>query len=283
MYKIIEKKTLNANTKLMVIDAPHVAKKAQPGQFIILRVTEDGERIPLTIAAYDREQGYITIIFQEIGATTQALGTLNEGDCLHDFVGPLGRASEFDGMKKVAVVGGGLGCAIAYPQAKALHDMGCEVDLIAGFRSKDIIILEDEMRDACTNLHIVTDDGSNGRKALVTQVLKELIDAGSQYDAVIAIGPMIMMKFVAETTRPYGIKTIVSMNSIMVDGTGMCGGCRITVGGETKFACVDGPDFDGHQVDFDEAMRRASIYKPQEQAAIAAHKEHCNLLKMEVK
>ena len=251
MYKIIEKKTLNANTKLMVIDAPHVAKKAQPGQFIILRVTEDGERIPLTIAAYDREQGYITIIFQEIGATTQALGTLNEGDCLHDFVGPLGRASEFDGMKKVAVVGGGLGCAIAYPQAKALHEMGCEVDLIAGFRSKDIIILEDEMRDACTNLHIVTDDGSNGRKALVTQVLKELIDAGSQYDAVIAIGPMIMMKFVAETTRPYGIKTIVSMNTLMVDGTGMCGGCRLTVGGETKFACVDGPDFDGHLVDFD--------------------------------
>ena len=283
MYKIIEKKTLNANTKLMIIDAPHVAKKAQPGQFIILRVTEDGERIPLTIAAYDREQGYITIIFQEIGATTQALGTLNEGDCLHDFVGPLGRASEFDGMKKVAVVGGGLGCAIAYPQAKALHDMGCEVDLIAGFRSKDIIILEDEMRDACTNLHIVTDDGSNGRKALVTQVLKELIDAGSQYDAVIAIGPMIMMKFVAETTRPYGIKTIVSMNTLMVDGTGMCGGCRVTVGGETKFACVDGPDFDGHLVDFDEAMRRAAIYKPQEKTAVQRREDHCNLYKMEVK
>ena len=283
MYKIIEKKTLNANTKLMVIDAPHVAKKAQPGQCIILRVTEDGERIPLTIAAYDREQGYITIIFQEIGATTQALGTLNEGDCLHDFVGPLGRASEFDGMKKVAVVGGGLGCAIAYPQAKALHDMGCEVDLIAGFRSKDIIILEDEMRDACTNLHIVTDDGSNGRKALVTQVLKELIDAGSQYDAVIAIGPMIMMKFVAETTRPYGIKTIVSMNTLMVDGTGMCGGCRLTVGGETKFACVDGPDFDGHLVDFDEAMRRAAIYKPQEKTAVQRREDHCNLYKMEVK
>ena len=283
MYKIIEKKTLNANTKLMLIDAPHVAKKAQPGQFIILRVTEDGERIPLTIAAYDREQGYITIIFQEIGATTQALGTLNEGDCLHDFVGPLGRASEFDGMKKVAVVGGGLGCAIAYPPAKALHDMGCEVDLIAGFRSKDIIILEDEMRDACTNLHIVTDDGSNGRKALVTQVLKELIDAGSQYDAVIAIGPMIMMKFVAETTRPYGIKTIVSMNTLMVDGTGMCGGCRLTVGGETKFACVDGPDFDGHLVDFDEAMRRAAIYKPQEKTAVQRREDHCNLYKMEVK
>ena len=283
MYKIIEKKTLNANTQLMIIDAPHVAKKAQPGQFIILRVTEDGERIPLTIAAYDREQGYITIIFQEIGATTQALGTLNEGDCLHDFVGPLGRASEFDGMKKVAVVGGGLGCAIAYPQAKALHEMGAEVDLIAGFRNKDIIILEDEMKNACTNLHIVTDDGSNGRKALVTQVLKELIDAGSQYDAVIAIGPMIMMKFVAETTRPYGIKTIVSMNTLMVDGTGMCGGCRLTVGGETKFACVDGPDFDGHLVDFDEAMRRAAIYKPQEKTAVQRREDHCNLYKMEVK
>lgn len=283
MYKIIEKKTLNANTKLMVIDAPHVARKAQPGQFIILRVHEDGERIPLTIAAYDRAQGLITIIFQEIGATTRALGALNVGDCLHDFVGPLGRASELEGLKKVAVVGGGLGCAIAYPQAKALHDMGAEVDLIAGFRSKDIIILEDEMRAACTNLHVVTDDGSNGRKALVTQVLKELIDAGNQYDAVIAIGPMIMMKFVAETTRPYGIKTIVSMNTLMVDGTGMCGGCRLTVGGETKFACVDGPDFDGHLVDFDEAMRRAAIYKPQEQAAVARREDHCNLFKMEVK
>ena len=242
MYQILEKKTLNANTKLMVIEAPHVARKAEPGQFIILRVTEDGERIPLTIAEYDREKGTITIIFQEVGATTMALGQLNVGDCLHDFVGPLGKASELEGLKKVAVVGGGLGCAIAYPQAKKLHEMGCEVDLIAGFRNKDIIILEDEMKAASTNLYVVTDDGSNGRKALVTEVLKELIEAGNQYDAVIAIGPMIMMKFVAETTRPYGIKTIVSMNTIMVDGTGMCGGCRLTVGGETKFACVDGPD-----------------------------------------
>lgn len=281
MYEILEKETLNANTKRMVIHAPHVAKKAEPGQFIILRVTQDGERIPLTIAAYDREAGTIMIIFQEVGATTKALGALNKGDSLHDFVGPLGRASELDGLKKVAVVGGGLGCAIAYPQAKKLHEMGAQVDLIAGFRSKDIIILEDEMIAACTHLHIVTDDGSNGRKALVTQVLKELIDAGNQYDAVIAIGPMIMMKFVCETTRPYGIKTIVSMNTTMVDGTGMCGGCRLTVGGETKFACVDGPDFDGHLVDFDETMRRSAMYKAQEKTAMERHE--CNLHKMEVK
>ena len=265
----------------MVIEAPHVARKAEPGQFIILRVTEDGERIPLTIAEYDREKGTITIIFQEVGATTMALGQLNVGDCLHDFVGPLGKASELEGLKKVAVVGGGLGCAIAYPQAKKLHEMGCEVDLIAGFRNKDIIILEDEMKAASTNLYVVTDDGSNGRKALVTEVLKELIEAGNQYDAVIAIGPMIMMKFVAETTRPYGIKTIVSMNTIMVDGTGMCGGCRLTVGGETKFACVDGPDFDGHLVDFDGSMRRSAMYKAQEKASVERHE--CNLMKQEVK
>ena len=282
MYQILKKQTLNANTKLMVIDAPHVARKAEPGQFIILRVSAEGARIPLTIADFDREKGSVTIIFQEVGATTQALGSLNEGECLHDFVGPLGKASELEGLKKVAVVGGGLGCAIAYPQAKKLHEMGAEVDLIAGFRNKDIIILEDEMKNACTNLHIVTDDGSNGRKALVTQVLKELIDAGNQYDAVIAIGPMIMMKFVCETTRPYGIKTIVSMNTIMVDGTGMCGGCRLTVGGETKFACVDGPDFDGHLVDFDGAMRRGAMYKAQERAAVERREEHCNLFKKEV-
>lgn len=280
MYQILEKRTLNVNTKFMVIDAPYVARKAEPGQFIILRVSEEGERIPLTVADYDREKGTVTIIFQEVGATTMALGELNEGDCLHDFVGPLGRASELEGLKRVAVVGGGLGCAIAYPQAKKLHEMGAEVDLIAGFRNKDLIILEDEMKDACTNLHIVTDDGSNGRKALVTQVLKELIDAGNQYDTVIAIGPMIMMKFVCETTRPYGIKTIVSMNTIMVDGTGMCGCCRLTVGGETKFACVDGPDFDGHLVDFDGSMRRSAMYKEQEKAAIERHK--CNLMNKEV-
>ena len=281
MYKILKKKVLNSNTTLMVVDAPHVARKCRPGQFIILRVDEDGERIPLTIADYNRESGEITIIFQAAGASTQALSELAEGEAIHDFAGPLGRPSELEGLKRVAVVGGGLGCAIAYPQAKALHEMGAEVDLIAGFRSKDIIILEDEMRAASTNLHIVTDDGSNGRKALVTQVLKELIDAGNQYDAVIAIGPMIMMKFVGETTRPYGIKTIVSMNATMVDGTGMCGGCRLTVGGETKFACVDGPDFDGHLIDFDESMRRSAMYKEQEKAAMERHT--CNLHKMEVK
>ena len=283
MYRIVRKEALRPTVTLYEIEAPLVAKKAQPGQFIILRVSAEGERIPLTIADFDREKGSVTIIFQEVGATTQALGSLNEGECLHDFVGPLGKASELEGLKKVAVVGGGLGCAIAYPQAKKLHEMGAEVDLIAGFRSKDIIILEDEMKNACTNLHIVTDDGSNGRKALVTQVLKELIDAGNQYDAVIAIGPMIMMKFVCETTRPYGIKTIVSMNTIMVDGTGMCGGCRLTVGGETKFAGVDGPDFDGHLVDFDGAMRRGAMYKAQERAAVERREEHCNLFKKEVK
>lgn len=281
MYRVIEKRRLNANTALMVVDAPHVARKCSPGQFIILRVDEDGERIPLTIADYNRRTGEVTIIFQMIGASTKALGELEEGDSIHDFVGPLGRASELEGLKKVAVVGGGLGCAIAYPQAKALHEMGAEVDLIAGFRTKDIIILEEEMRAASTNLHIVTDDGSNGRKALVTQVLKELIDAGNQYDAVIAIGPMIMMKFVCETTRPYQIKTIVSMNATMVDGTGMCGCCRLTVGGETKFACVDGPDFDGHLIDFDESIRRSAMYKAQEKAT--AEKHECNLHKMEVK
>ena len=283
MYQILEKRRLSANSIKLVIDAPYVAKKAEPGQFIILRVDEDGERIPLTISEYDREKGTIAIVVQEIGATTMKLGMMNEGDCLHDFVGPLGIASELEGYKRAAVVGGGLGCAIAYPQAKKLHELGCKVDLIAGFKNTDAIILEDEMRNASTNLYVMTDDGSNGNKGFVTTKLQELLEAGEQYDVVIAIGPMIMMKFVSETTRPYGIKTIVSMNSIMVDGTGMCGGCRITVGGETKFACVDGPDFDGHQVDFDEAMRRASIYKPQEQAAIEAHKEHCNLLKMEVK
>ena len=280
MYQILEKRRLSSNVVLLVIDAPYVAKKAEPGQFIILRVDADGERIPLTISAYDRKKGTITIVVQEVGATTMKLGQMNQGDCLHDFVGPLGKASEFDGIKKAAVVGGGLGCAIALPQAQKLHDMGVDVDLIAGFRNTDAIILEDEMKGACSRLTLVTDDGSNGHKGFVTDALKELIEAGNKYDVVIAIGPMIMMMFVCKTTEPYGIKTIVSMNTIMVDGTGMCGGCRLTVGGETKFACVDGPDFDGHQVDFDEAMRRSAIYKPQEQAA----REHqCNLMKMEVK
>ncbi|MCD8356157.1 MAG: sulfide/dihydroorotate dehydrogenase-like FAD/NAD-binding protein [Clostridia bacterium] len=280
MYQILKKRRLSANVVLLEIDAPYVAKKAEPGQFIILRVDAEGERIPLTISAYDRDKGIITIVVQEVGATTIKLGQMEEGDCLHDFVGPLGKASEFEGIKKAAVVGGGLGCAIALPQAKKLHDMGVEVDLIAGFRNTDAIILEEEMTAACTNLTIVTDDGSNGHKGFVTDALKDLIEAGNQYDIVIAIGPMVMMKFVCKTTEPYGIKTIVSMNTIMVDGTGMCGGCRLTVGGETKFACVDGPDFDGHQVDFDEAMRRAAIYKPQE---LAAKDHQCNLMKMEVK
>ncbi|MDY4443741.1 sulfide/dihydroorotate dehydrogenase-like FAD/NAD-binding protein [Butyricicoccus sp.] len=280
MYQILKKRRLSSNVVLLVIDAPYVAKKAEPGQFIILRVDAEGERIPLTISEYDREKGTITIVVQEVGATTIKLGQMEEGDCLHDFVGPLGIASELEGYKRAAVVGGGLGCAIAYPQAKKLHELGCKVDLIAGFKNTDAIILEDEMRAASTNLYVMTDDGSNGNKGFVTTKLQELLEAGEKYDVVIAIGPMIMMKFVSETTRPFGVKTIVSMNTIMVDGTGMCGGCRLTVGGETKFACVDGPDFDGHQVDFDEAMRRAAIYKPQEQAA----RDHqCNLMKMEVK
>ena len=280
MYQILKKRRLSSNVVLLVIDAPYVAKKAEPGQFIILRVDAEDERIPLTISEYDREKGTITIVVQEVGATTIKLGQMEEGDCLHDFVGPLGIASELEGYKRAAVVGGGLGCAIAYPQAKKLHELGCKVDLIAGFKNTDAIILEDEMRAASTNLYVMTDDGSNGNKGFVTTKLQELLEAGEKYDVVIAIGPMIMMKFVSETTRPFGVKTIVSMNTIMVDGTGMCGGCRLTVGGETKFACVDGPDFDGHQVDFDEAMRRAAIYKPQEQAA----RDHqCNLMKMEVK
>ena len=283
MYKIVCKKELNSAVTYMEIEAPFVARKAKAGQFIIFRVDEKSERVPLTIAGYDREKGTVAIIFQKVGLSTEMLGSLNEGDYIQDFVGPLGKPTDVEGKKRVCVVGGGVGCAIAYPQAKKLHEMGAEVDLIAGFRNKDIIILEDEMKNACTNLHIVTDDGSNGRKALVTQVLKELIDAGNQYDAVIAIGPMIMMKFVCETTRPYGIKTIVSMNTIMVDGTGMCGGCRLTVGGETKFACVDGPDFDGHLVDFDSAMRRGAMYKAQERAAVERREEHCNLFKKEVK
>ncbi|MBQ1375298.1 MAG: sulfide/dihydroorotate dehydrogenase-like FAD/NAD-binding protein [Clostridia bacterium] len=275
MYQIVEKKVLNEQVKLFRVKAPHVAKKAKPGQFIVLRVSDDGERIPLTIADYDREEGTITIIFQEVGATTAALGLLNEGDYIHDFAGPLGLASELEGIKKACVIGGGLGCAIAYPQAKALHNLGAKVDIIAGFRNKDIIILEDEMKAVCENLIICTDDGSNGRKNLVTNELEALLQAGEQYDVVIAIGPLVMMKFVCLTTKKYNVKTIVSMNPIMVDGTGMCGGCRLTVGGETKFACVDGPDFDGHLVDFDETIRRSKMYKKFEQEAMERHR--CNL------
>lgn len=264
MYRILKKKQLNETTVLMELDAPFIAAKALAGQFIIFRVDEQGERVPLTIADYDREKGSITIIFQVIGGSTQELSKLNEGDSILDLVGPLGIATEYGDVKRVAVVGGGVGCAIAYPQAKALFNMGVEVDLIAGFRSKDIIILEDEMKAVSTNFHLCTDDGSAGYHGFVTNKLKELIDGGAQFDEVIAIGPVPMMKFVCKTTEPYGIKTIVSLNPVMVDGTGMCGGCRVTVDGKIKYACVDGPDFDGHKVDFDELMRRNGTYKEQE-------------------
>jgi len=271
MYKIVHKKVLNPQVKLLEIMAPYIAKKARPGQFIILRINEDGERIPLTIADYDREKGTVTIIFQEVGKTTKMLGELDEGDSLLDFVGPLGVASHLEGYKRVAVIGGGLGTAIAYPQAKELHRLGAKVDTIAGFRNKDIIILEDELKEVSDGLYITTDDGSNGVKGFVTDILKKLIEDGNKYDLVVAIGPLIMMKVVSNLTRQYGIKTIVSMNPVMIDGTGMCGGCRVTVGGKTKFACVDGPDFDGHEVDFDEAMRRQTIYKKEEKASMESH------------
>lgn len=265
MYKILKKRELNDQVTLMEIDAPYIAAKAEAGQFIIYRIDENGERIPLTIADYDREKGSITIIFQKIGGSTQALGQLNEGDSILDVAGPLGVATKYEeGCKRVAVVGGGVGCAIAYPQAKKLHGMGVQVDLIAGFRNKDIMILEDEMRAVSTDLHICTDDGSYGFHGFVTDKLKELIESGAKFDEVIAIGPVPMMKFVCKTTEPYGIKTTVSLNPIMVDGTGMCGGCRVTVDGKIRYACVDGPDFDGHKVDFDELMRRNATYKDQE-------------------
>ena len=280
MYRIVKKRVLNPTVTLMEIEAPAVARKAEPGQFIILRVDEEGERIPLTIAAYDREAGTITIIFQIVGGTTEKLNHKEEGEYLQDFVGPLGRATETEGLKRVAVVGGGVGTAIAYPVAKKLHDIGCHVDLIVGFRNKDLVILEDEFKAASTNLIIGTDDGSYGKKALVTELLKEQIDAGAKYDRVITIGPVIMMKFVCQLTKEYDIPTVVSMNPIMIDGTGMCGGCRLSVGGETKFACVDGPEFDGHKVDFDEAMIRGAMYKDFEHHA---YEEACNLFRQEVK
>lgn len=278
MYKIINKRELNPTVILMDIDAPFIAKKAEPGQFIILRVDEEGERIPLTIADYDREKGSITIIFQVVGKTTKALSALEIGDHLCDFVGPLGVASHVEGLKKVAVIGGGVGSAIAYPIAKKLHHLGTDVDVVVGFRNKDLVILEDEFKAASSRLVMMTDDGSYGAQGLVTTALENLIKEGNEYDEVIAIGPLIMMKFVCELTKKYNIKTMVSMNPIMIDGTGMCGGCRLTVGGEVKFACVDGPDFDGHQVDFDEAISRASMYKDFEKKA---YEHQCNL--MEVK
>ena len=271
MYKIVKKRQLNENVVLMEIEAPFVAKKALAGQ------DEYGERIPLTVADYDREKGTVTIIFQIVGATTKLLSTLNEGDCLKDFAGPLGKATELDGVKKACVIGGGVGCAIAYPSAKALFNNGAQVDVIAGFRNKDIVILEEEFKAVSHNLYITTDDGSYGEKGFVTDKLKALIEAGNQYDLVLAIGPVPMMKFVSKTTEPYGIKTLVSLNPIMIDGSGMCGGCRVNVGGEIKFACVDGPDFDGHQVNFDELMRRNSAYKEQE----AHSRENCRLYRKE--
>ena len=280
MFEILEKKCLNPTVTLMRINAPMVAKKAEPGQLIILRTDENGERIPLTVADYDREAGSVTIIFQIVGATTEKLNHLNEGDCLHDFVGPLGRATHTDGLKKVAVVGGGVGCAIAYPVAKKLHELGCEVHSIVGFRNKDLVILEDEFRTASSKLVLMSDDGSVGEKGLVTDALRKLIESGEKYDEVITIGPLIMMKFVCQLTKEFGIKTVASMNPIMIDGTGMCGGCRLTVGGQTKFACVDGPEFDGHEIDFDEAMARGAMYKPFERKA---HEDTCNLFKQEVK
>lgn len=260
----------------MVIDAPLVAAKAEAGQFIILRVDSEGERIPLTIADYDRECGTVTIIFQTVGATTDRLAKLAEGDFICDFAGPLGRATHTEGLKKAAVIGGGVGCAIAYPVAKKLHDSGCTVHSVVGFRNRELVILEDDFRAVSDKFVIMTDDGSYGEKGLVTNALRTLIESGEEYDEVIAIGPIVMMKFVSALTREFGIKTIVSMNPIMIDGTGMCGGCRLTVGGKTKFACVDGPEFDGHEVDFDEALKRGAMYRDFEKHAREAE---CNLLK----
>lgn len=275
MYKIIRRQQLNDTVVRLDIEAPFIAKKAKAGQFIILRIDELGERMPLTIADTDAEAGTVSIIFQIVGQTTMLLSQMKEGDALLDFVGPLGAATEFGDIKKACVIGGGVGNAIAYPSAKALFNMGVEVDVIAGFRSKDIVILEDEFKDVCNNFYITTDDGSYGEKGLVTEKLKSLIDAGNNYDLVIAIGPIPMMKFVSLTTKPYGIKTLVSLNPIMIDGTGMCGGCRVTVGGEIKFACVDGPDFDGHQVDYDELMKRNGTYRDFE----AHDRSNCRMYK----
>jgi ferredoxin--NADP+ reductase len=280
MYRIVHKKVLNPTVVMMDIEAPLVAKKALAGQFIILRVDQEGERIPLTVAGTDPEVGTVKIIFQTVGATTDALGRKEEGESIQDFVGPLGKPTETEGLRKVCVVGGGVGCAIALPVAQRLHELGCEVHTIVGFRSKDLLILEDEFRACSDKLTIMTDDGSYGRQGVVTVPLKEAIEAGESYDEVITIGPLIMMKFVVATTKPYGIKTVVSMNPIMIDGTGMCGGCRLTVGGKTMFACVDGPDFDGFEVDFDEAMSRSTMYRDFERHAREAE---CNLYKKEVK
>ncbi len=276
MNKILEKRSLNPTVTLMKVEAPLVARKAEPGQFIILRADENGERIPLTVADYDREAGTVTIIFQIVGAATETLNHLPEGGYIHDFVGPLGRPTHTEGLKKVAVVGGGVGCAIAYPVAKKLHAQGAVVHSITGFRTKDLVILEKEFEEASDLVCKMSDDGSWGEKGLVTDALKKLIESGEQYDEVITIGPLIMMKFVCALTKQYGVKTVASMNPIMIDGTGMCGGCRLTVGGKTRFACVDGPDFDGHEIDFDEAMARGRMYADFERHA---YEEACNLFK----
>ena len=280
MFRIVTKRPLHDTVTLMEIEAPAVAKKALPGQFIILRIDEEGERIPLTVAGTDKERGTVTIIFQKVGYTTKKLDLLNEGDALLDFVGPLGRASELEGMKRVAVIGGGLGVAIAYPQAKALHEMGAEVDVIVGFRSTDLMILMDELKAASTNLYVMTDDGSNGHQGFVTTAFEEQLKAGVKYDHVIAIGPLVMMRAVCRLTKEYNIPTIVSMNPIMIDGTGMCGCCRVTVDGKMKFACVDGPDFDGQLIDWDEAISRSRMYKKEEQQSMEKHA--CNLKNIEL-
>ncbi|HIR29566.1 MAG TPA: sulfide/dihydroorotate dehydrogenase-like FAD/NAD-binding protein [Candidatus Coproplasma stercorigallinarum] len=279
MYRIVKKRVLNPTVTMMDIYAPLVAKKAKAGQFIILRVDEEGERIPLTVAGYDRTFGTVKIIFQIVGATTMKLNAKNEGDYIADFCGPLGCATEVEGLKKVCVVGGGVGCAIALPVAQRLNELGCEVHSVIGFRNKDLVILEDEFRACSKSLTIMTDDGSYGRQGVVTSPLKEALDGGAGYDKIIAIGPLVMMKFVVATAKPYGVPVTVSMNPIMIDGTGMCGGCRLTVGGKTKFACVDGPDFDGYEVDFDEAMERSRMYCDFE---AHAREEACNLFKKEV-
>ncbi len=278
MYKIVFKKSLNPTVTLMDIEAPLVAKKALAGQFIILRVDSEGERIPLTVAGYDREKGTVRIIFQVVGATTVKLNNLNEGDYLEDFVGPLGKPSELEGLKKVVIVGGGVGCAIALPVAKALHEMGCEVCSVIGFRNRDLVILEDEFKEVSDRLFITTDDGSYGEKGVITMPLERIL-AEEKFDKVIAIGPLVMMKFTVLSAKKFGVPSTVSMNPVMIDGTGMCGGCRLTVGGKMKFACVDGPEFDGEEVDFDDAMARSDMYRPFERHA---YEEACNLFQKEV-
>lgn len=280
MYRIVTKEALNPTVTRLVVEAPLIARKALPGQFVILRAGADSERIPLTVADYDRQDGTVTVIFQVVGAGTMELNRMKEGDFLHDFVGPLGRASELNGLKKVCVVGGGVGCAIALPVAKALHEKGAEVHSVVGFRNRDLVILEEEFRARSDKFILMSDDGSCGRKGLVTAALEELIQAGESYDQVIAIGPLVMMKFVTAVTKRYNVKTVVSMNPIMIDGTGMCGGCRLTVGGKTKFACVDGPEFNGFEVDFDEAIHRGAMYRDFEQHARDAA---CNLFQQEAR